>query len=60
MACLEIHCADCDHVEFTNIPLKACVKCGCQVVNVLWDEDSDDHGDYDTNDFDLETSDWEE
>ncbi len=57
MACLEIHCSDCDHVEYTNIPLKACPKCGCQVVNVLWDEDVADH---ETSDFDLETTDWEE
>jgi Zn finger protein HypA/HybF involved in hydrogenase expression len=57
MACLEIHCSDCDHVEFTNIPLKACPKCRCQVVSVLWDEDVADH---ETSDFDLETTDWEE
>jgi Zn finger protein HypA/HybF involved in hydrogenase expression len=58
MACLEIHCADCDHVEFTNEKLTYCKGCGSLKVSILWDEQLDSH---DTNDWDLATvTDWEE
>ena len=57
MACLEIHCGDCDHIEFTNEKLTYCKGCGGKDTKVLWDEQFDAH---DTDDFSLESLDWEE
>ncbi len=58
MACLEVNCLDCDHVEFTNNILKTCPNCDSPNISIVWDEQFDNHDDF--NSFDLESSDWEE
>ena len=43
MACLEHQCLNCGWLDWNNIKLTFCPKCGSERITNAWDEEGDEH-----------------